>query len=70
MFFFGTFTTVSISLLESSFFTVFFVEIPVILSAILLPIKSPVTSAVFRIALFDAVFMASAVDYLALSRRF
>ena len=42
----------------------------VILSAILLPIKSPVASAVFWIALFDAVFIASVVDFLALSRRF
>ena len=41
-----------------------------ILSAILLPIKSPVASAVFWIALFDAAFIASAVDFLALSRSF
>ena len=39
-----------------------------ILSAILLPIKSPVTSAVFLIALFEAVFIESVVDFLALSR--
>ena len=48
----------------------FFFETLVILSAILLPIKSPVASAVFWIALFDAVFIASAVDFLALSRSF
>ena len=40
----------------------------VILPAILLPIKSPVASAAFWIALFDAVFIASVVDFLALSR--
>ena len=40
----------------------------VILSAILLPIKSPVASAVFWIALFEAVFIASVVDFLVLSR--
>ena len=40
-----------------------FLEILVILSAILLPIKSPVASAVFWIALFEAVFIASVVDF-------
>ena len=55
----------SISLLVSDIF-----ETLVILSAILLPIKSPVASAVFSIALFEAVFIASAVDFLALSRRY
>ena len=39
-------------------------------SAILLPIKSPVASAVFLIALFEAAFIASIVDYLALLRSF
>ena len=34
-------------------------EILVILSAILLPIKSPVASAVFRIVLFEGVFSES-----------
>ena len=48
----------------------FFFETLVILSAILLPIKSPVASAVFWIALFDAVFIASVVVFLALSRIF
>ena len=47
-----------------------FLETLVILSAILLPINSPVASAVFWIALFDAVFIASVVDFLALSRSF
>ena len=42
----------------------------VILSSILLPIKSPVASAVFWIAFSEAVFIASAVDFLALSRNF
>ena len=42
----------------------------VILSANLLPIKSPVASAVFLISLFEAVFFASVVDFLALSRSF
>ena len=40
-----------------------YLEILVILSAILLPLKSPVASAVFRIALFEAVFIASVVDF-------
>ena len=48
----------------------FFLETLVILSAILLPIKSPVASAVFWIALFEAVFIASVIDFLALSRTF
>ena len=37
----------------------------VILSEILLPIKSPVASAVFWIVLFDIAFIASIVDFLA-----
>ena len=45
-------------------------ETLVILFAILLPIKSPVASAVFLIALFKAVFVTSVVDFLALSRNF
>ena len=36
----------------------------IILSAIALPIKSPVASAVFWIALFEAVLSTSAADYL------
>ena len=42
----------------------------IFLSAILLPIKSPVASAVFWIAVFEAIFIASVVDFLALSTRF
>ena len=40
------------------------------LSAILFPIKSPVASAVFWIALFETVFIAFVVGFLALSRSF
>ena len=47
-----------------------FFETLIILSAILLPIKSSVASAIFWIALFDAVFIASVVDYLAISGSF
>ena len=42
----------------------------VILLAILLPIKSPVASAVFWITLFEVVLSASVLDYLAWSRGF
>ena len=42
----------------------------VILSAILLPIKSLVASAVFSIAFFEAVFIAYVVDFLAVSISF
>ena len=44
--------------------SLFFFETLVILSAVLLPKKSPVASAVFWIALFEAVFIASVVDFL------
>ena len=73
--FFGT----SISLLVSSFSECNPVECSsvgdlfetiVILSAVLLAIKSPVASAAFWIALFEAVFIASFVDFFALSRSF
>ena len=47
-----------------------FLETLIILSAILLPIKSPVASAVFWIALFEAGFIACVVDFLALLRSF
>ena len=53
---------------ELSFGEVF--ETFVNLSAILLPIKSPVASAVFWIALFEAVLSASVADCLAWSRSF
>ena len=52
--------SLGISLLTS--FRDFF-DALVILSAILLPIKSPVASAVFLIALFEAVFIASVADF-------
>ena len=39
----------------------------VVLSAILLPTKSPVASAVFWIAHGDAVFIAFVADFLAVS---
>ena len=45
-------------------------ETLVIWQSILFPIKSPVASAVFLIALFEAVFSASVADCLAWSRRF
>ena len=60
---------ISISFLVSSFCEDFF-ETLLILSAILLPIKSPVTSAAFWICLFEVVFIASVVAFLALSRSF
>ena len=41
-----------------------------ILSAVLLPIKSPVACTGFWIALFGAVIIASNVDFLALLRSF
>ena len=47
-----------------------FLETFVILSTILLPTKSPVASAVFWITLFEAVFIASVVDFLAVSISF
>ena len=54
----------SISLsIVGKFLLDFLVALPVILSAILLPIKSPVASADFCIALFDAVFNASVADF-------
>ena len=66
------FLGVAISTSVSSFgnSVVYFFEILVILSAFLLPVKSPGVSAVFWIALFGAVFIASAIDFVALSRRF
>ena len=62
--FFGTSISSFCNSLEDFFKTL------VILSAISLPIKSPVASAVFRIAFFEAVFTASVTDFLALSRSF
>ena len=46
------------------------VEILVILFAILLSLRSPVASEVFWITHFEAVFIASVEDFLALSRSF
>ena len=64
---FGT----SVSLLAASFCEWFEdFHALVVLSAILLLIKSPVASDAFWIALFEAVFIASVVDFLALSRIF
>ena len=51
-------------------FLVDFLETLVILSAILLPTKSPVASAVFCIAFLEAVFIASVADFLAISTSF
>ena len=62
-------TSSSVSSLLCNSLTGFF-DMLVILSAILLPIKSPVASAVFWIALFEAVFIASLVEFLAVSRSF
>ena len=47
-----------------------FLETLMILSAVLLQIKSLVASAVFSITLFEAVFIASVADFLSVSRRF
>ena len=51
--------------ISSSLLTTFklFFEDFVILSAILLSIKAPVASAVFWITLFEAVFIASVLDF-------
>ena len=59
-----------LSLSASDLLFCVFLEALVILSPILLPIKLPVASAVFWIALFEAVFIASVVDFLAVSRTF
>ena len=67
--FFGT----SIQLLASSPFersSFDNFETLVILSAILLPIKPPVDYAVFWVAVFEAIFIASVVDFLGISRSF
>ena len=57
-------TSLLLSLLD------FFLETLFVLSAILLPIKSPVASAVFWIALLELVFTASVADFLAASTDF
>ena len=53
---------------ECNFFGDF--ETIVILSAILLPIKPTVASTVYLIPLFEAVFVASVVEFISLSRIF
>ena len=63
-------TSSSVWLLLCNSFANFFFEALVILSTILLPIKSTVASAVFWIGLFDAVFITSVVDFLVPSRNF
>ena len=60
---------ISISFCECNSFEDFF-ERFVVLSAMLLSIKSLVVSAGFSIALFEAVFIASVVDFLAALKRF
>ena len=45
-------------------------ETNVILFATFIRIKSPVASAVFRIVLFEAVFTAFVIDFVAISRSF
>ena len=62
-------SSVSLSSLLCDFLTGFF-DILVNLSAILLPVKSPVASAVYCIAVFDAVFNTSVVDFLVVSISF
>ena len=61
--------TSSVSLLCGAFADFFFEEL-VILSSILLPIKSPLASVVFSFALFEEVFIASVADFLELSRSY
>ena len=74
-FFWGIYLSLGISISNSVFFVSLsavsellcdeVLETFVILSAILLPIKSPVAPAVFWIALFEAVLHASVADFLA-----
>ena len=54
----------------SAFFCCEFFETFVILSAILLPIKSPVASAVFWMTFFEEVLSVSMADCLAWSKSF
>ena len=66
--FFGTFFELALStcISPSECFDENFFEILVILSALLLPIKSAVASAVFSINIFGLVFIASVGDVLAI----
>ena len=68
--FLGVALSTSTSVLSFGNSSVDFFETLVILSAILLPIKSPAASAVFWVPLFEGIFIASAVDFLALSKSF
>ena len=61
--FWGVVNSASSSIVGNSL--VDFLETLVILSSILLPTNSPVTSAVFCIALLEAVFIASVADFVA-----
>ena len=69
-FFFGISTSSLASLFYECSSLEEFLEMFVILSAILLRIKSPVASAGFWITFFEAVFIASVIDFLAVSRCF
>ena len=51
-------------------FLVDLLETIIILSAILLPTKSPIASTVFCIALLEAVVIASVADFVAVSTSF
>ena len=66
--FFGTSFGLALAVFDSLFYA--FLKTLVISSAILLPIKSPVASAAFWISLIQAVFIASVVNFSAVSRRF
>ena len=66
--FFGVVNSASSSIVGN--FLVDFLETLVLFSAILLPTKSPVASAVFCIAHLEAVFIASVADFLAVSTSF
>ena len=63
--FWGVINSASSSIVGNFF--VDFLETLAILSAILLPTKSPVASAVFCIAFLEAVFIASVAHFLAVS---
>ena len=65
IFFLRVDNSVSSSIVDK--FLVDLFDILVILSAILLPIKSSVASAVFWIALSEVVFIASVADFLVVS---
>ena len=66
--FWGVVNSASLSIV--GIFLVHFLATLVVLSAILLPIKSRVASVVFCVALLEAVFIASVADFLAVSTSF